>query len=775
MFTISSRYKKFLIVPLLGIILLFASIILWVVKLDNELRGRIEGSWFAPPVEIYSAPTQIKRGQLLSPEELTQYLVKFGMRQRDPDLRLFSGDFAIWNKDQCQLQLNQTIPSDASVCVTFVFKTKSPQFYPYQSGLPLSVVVFSGEGSVLSIFGGNPISMKDSLELDSHLFAEFYAGEPILRQIVQIGEVPLYCLQGITAIEDSDFLEHRGISPSGLFRALTKNLVQGRYAQGGSTITQQLIKIYFLNSQKTLKRKITELIMAILLETRIEKDKILVNYLNAVYMGQNGPFQIMGFGAAAQHYFQKSTSDLNLSECALLSAMVNSPGRYSPFASSQNAMKRRQKVLDRMLEMKMISQDQALQASEFPLPQRPPRSLSDPAPYFVQSVEREIQSLQIDSSSGLRVFTTLDEKSQEKAQQTIGQQIERLERDFKSLAQLKAKGKELQATLISVDVASGEIMALVGGRSYKRTQFNRAIDGHRQVGSIMKPFVYLAALESRTLEGEFYNPLTPVLDEAFVYKQGGQKWSPENYDKKFLGTIPLFAALKNSINSATAKLGLDLGLGTILDVARRAGIKSPISLVPSLTLGAFELYPMEVAESYLTLARMGSYKPISQIRRIEDLNGTILYEPSHRLEQRFAPEVTAVLIGMMKQTVLAGTARSLATQGFNYPAAGKTGTTSDTKDAWFAGFTPEIVTVVWVGYDDNTPHGLTGASGALPIWADFMKSESQRRLQRDFDWPEGTVLYPLSVMKYNSLLKHPEDLPFTEFTLVFRTGEQPGF
>ncbi|MCB0387023.1 MAG: penicillin-binding protein 1B, partial [Bdellovibrionales bacterium] len=328
--------------------------------------------------------------------------------------------------------------------------------------------------------------------------------------------------------------------------------------------------------------------------------------------------------------------------------------------------------------------------------------------------------------------------------------------------------------LISVDVASGEIIALVGGRSFKRTQYNRAIDGHRQVGSIMKPFVYLTALESRTPEGDSYNPLTPIEDSNFTHKYEGQSWSPVNYEKEFMGTIPLMTGLKNSINAATARLGLDIGLEAVIDVAKRAGIKSEIKPLPSLTLGSFELFPMEVAESYTTLARMGSHVSLSMLRRVEDLAGKVIYAVEPQVEQAFARENVAVLIGMMKQTVLAGTARSLAYRGFHFPAAGKTGTTTDSKDAWFGGFTPDVLTVVWLGYDDNTSHGLTGASGAVPIWADYMNKVAPRWPKRDFDWPEGTVVFPYSVEEYNSLLAKPEDLPITEFELVFREGEQPG-
>ncbi|MCB0361943.1 MAG: transglycosylase domain-containing protein, partial [Bdellovibrionales bacterium] len=730
------RYFKRLVKSLFAVLGLSLSLLgYWIFSLDRELKNRVEAEWFLPPVEIYSAPSQIRVGQNLSVSELVLQLSSMGLRQRDPDLRLFAGDFSLWDPSQCQIHLNEKLDEDVMSCVTFILNEKLSSTTNIKLH-PLMLVAFDESGKVKAVYEGEPLEAKEKIELNPHLFAQFYGGKPIIRSLVQVGEVPLFCLQAVTAIEDSDFLQHRGVSPTGLFRALVKNLSQGRYAQGGSTITQQLVKVYFLTSEKTLKRKLIELLMAILLEARIEKDKILSHYLNAIYMGQNGPFQVVGFGAASQHYFDKPIGSLNLPECALLAAIVNSPGRYNPFSSPERARQRRQKVLSRMEELKMIGSNQARLAQQSPLPHRPLHSLTEPAPYFVQAVEKEIEELNIDPSKGLKVFTTLDERAQENAQQSVIEYLKDFEARIPQLIQLKSQGKELQASLISLDIENGNIRALVGGRSFKKTQFNRALEGHRQVGSIMKPFVYLTALETRTPEGNNFNPLTPVSDEPFTYEYQGQSWSPVNYDKKFLGTIPLFTALKNSINSATAKLGLELGLEGVIDVARRAGIQSTISPLPSLTLGAFELYPMEVAQSYLTLARFGNFIPLSKILRIENLDGQILFHTKKESEQRFAPENVAVLIGMMKQTVLAGTARSLAVLGFNSPAAGKTGTTSDSKDSWFAGFTPRLLTVIWVGYNDNSSSKLTGDSGALPIWAKKKKKETSRIPTQDFSWPE---------------------------------------
>jgi len=323
-----------------------------------------------------------------------------------------------------------------------------------------------------------------------------------------------------------------------------------------------------------------------------------------------------------------------------------------------------------------------------------------------------------------------------------------------------------------VDLKTAQILAMVGGREYRQTQFNRITDSFRQVGSVMKPFVFLTALESLTPEGKPYSPLTLLDDSPFTHRYQGQVWQPKNYDNKYSGRIPLFYALKESLNVPTARLATEIDLNSVVEVSKRVGIESALEPLPSLSLGAFELRPWEVAQAYSTLGRMGSYLPIHFIQSITDLNGEVQFLSSHSTEQVLAPETAAVLVGMMKQTMISGTARSSKAWGFTRPSAGKTGTTSDSKDAWFAGFTPDVLSIVWVGYDDNTPHGLTGASGALPIWLEFMKSYSDRYPERDFDWPQANVLYRLSHSELIDLLPEKDkNIPYS-MDLILRPSDQ---
>ena len=599
------------------------------------------------------------------------------------------------------------------------------------------LVGFSVRNEVSLVFSGDPLTEKTKISLPPRLYAQFYNDVPILRGLVKVGDVPLQCIQAITAVEDSQFLEHRGVSWTGLIRAALRNIVKGRFAQGGSTITQQLVKNYFLTPEKTIRRKFVEMFMSLLLEARTTKDQILESYMNVIYMGQSGPFQVIGLKAASEYYFGKNLAYLDLHQCALLAGIINSPGRFNPFRNPDNAKQRREKVLNRMVEVGFLDEVDANIAKRQALPNRPVERLSEPAAYYTQAVFRELDELGIENDDGLKVYTSLNEGAQEYAQELTKKHVNKLELSYRSIQEKKESGKNLEASLISVDVKTGAILALVGGRRYSKTQFNRVLDGNRQVGSIMKPFVYLAALENEDEDGNPYTAFSVLSDEKFTHNYEGQSWTPRNYDKKTRGDVPVYYALKSSLNIPTAKLGLQVGLENIIDVAIRAGITSEMKAFPSLTLGAFEIRPLEVAQSYQSIANFGLRRKIHTIARIENMEGETIFEQDDESELNFAPTTVGQLVSMMQQTVDSGTARLARLRGFSRQAAGKTGTTSDTKDAWFAGFTPNTLTVTWTGYDDNTPTGLTGASGALPLWIEYMKSFETKYPQSDFEWPEG--------------------------------------
>ncbi len=781
--TASKNLKRALLASTLLLTLVIISITTWIFKLDRSIQERFAQKRFGSPVEFYSAPEMIHPGSTIPFAYFQSFFTRHQFVQRDFGKRLnveanadgtFPGTYSLWTGDECRTLI--PAPPGAEKITRCLAYMNSER--PRSSGGPRTevpqIIAFSDGDQIFATFTGDPPQVAMAAALEPELFAQYYGDKPVLRTYVTLSEAPNNCINALRAIEDASYWDHVGISFTGLARALYRNVIKRRVSQGGSTLTQQLVKNYFLTDERTIKRKVTEFVMAILVEAHISKEDILETYINLIYMGANGPFQIRGFGAASEHYFGSRFADLNLEQCALLAAIVNSPGLFNPFTKPENALKRRSLVLNRMADLKFIDRSESERAKAAPLPERPPRSLSEPAPYFVQAVRHQLNEKAIDESDGLRVFTSLNLRAQEAAYQAVRNGIEHLEKTYPHIQKLKAAGKNLEAVLLSSDPLTGQVQAVVGGRSFQLSQFNRATDSHRQVGSIMKPFVFLTALESLSPDGKPYTPVSILKDAPFTHKYQGQTWSPHNFDEKYFGDIPMYFALKESLNAATASLGLSVGLNGIIDTARRMGVNSKIDPLPALTLGAFELYPWEVLQAYGTISRFGSLVPLTYLIRVEKLNGDPLFQYTPEAQQVVAPETTAELIGMMKQTIISGSGRGARLAGFIHPAAGKTGTTNDKKDAWFAGFTPYHSAVVWVGYDDNTPHNLTGGLGAVPIWTAYMKAYGASFPLEDFKWPEGTEVASLGEAQLSALgVPSKGKTPLEPVQLVFRKGQIP--
>jgi len=723
-------YKKILLLALAVTAVVILAFSLWLLELNQQIQTSLKEKKFLPPTQFFSAPKIFSAGMKFSLKDFESQILSRQYQIRSPSDHLRRGEYALIQQgEDCQKKwdLDSVDPEDS--CLVYHMKeTLDPELK--ERGLQL--LVFDAQKLLKDTFLLEPVQ-KAPVYLEPRLFAQYMDQEPIQQSYLSLGEMPVNCLNAVLAIEDKNFLEHSGVSYLGILRAAFRNLTGTKYAQGGSTITQQLVKNYFLNSERTLKRKFIEFFMSLILESLSSKDEILETYLNIIYLGQNGPFQVRGYPAAAEYYFEKQIQNLELQECALLAAVLNSPGLYDPFKKTENATKRRNLVLTKMSEVGFIKSEEADNAKAKPLPQKNKINVSETAPYYTDAVRKELQSLSLPTEGAL-VFTGLDLESQLAAQNSVRDQLMKLESENKLIKKHKESGKSLEAVLISVNNQTGVIESLVGGRGFRLTQFNRAIQGHRQVGSIMKPFVFLTAL------AESHSPSETLKDYRFKYEYQKQSWSPENYGGKYYGDVPMYFALKNSLNCATAKLGLEIGLEKIIETAKAAGIESKLEGVPSLTLGAFELYPMEVVQAYLTLANFGQKKNLRLIRSVLNQYGGEIYRSQQSVTEALEEIPTAQLVSMMKQTVLAGSARSIILNGFDFPAAGKTGTTSDNKDSWFAGFIPQMTTVVWVGYDDNTPHGLTGSSGAVPIWTEYMKTVTPHLPKVDFEWPRGTEL-----------------------------------
>lgn len=749
---------------LLGITILVTLSIIGLVwafwALNKEMMTKMEQKQFLRPTIYHAYPTTFAKGHLWTAVDIEKEFLRNHFRSRQTEQLLLPGDFFVGDRAACLEKTRRELPDLIQHCVAFIKRTNSAEAVEW---------LFLSDQEIIDLW--SPQGPVPEVQLEPSIIAQYLQNEPLLQKNVELSDVPVDCMNAVLSIEDQNFLAHGGFSITGFLRAVYKNILLRQRAQGGSTITQQLVKNYFLSSERSFRRKAQELIMSILLESKFTKDEILQTYLNIIYMGQNGAFRVHGFAAASDYYFQKELRDLDLPECGLLAAILNSPGLFNPWRKSESSLKRRQLVLTKMKDLGHITPTEYEVALATPLtPGAPPAQAQETAPYYLDAVNKFLTKNQL-PTEGVRIYTALDVQSQQKAQEALQKHLEHLEKNNKSIKAKKEKGLALEGAVLSGDARTGLVHILVGGRSFRKTQFNRAVDAHRQVGSIMKPFVFLAALMSKDPGGQPYTPTHLVFDETFTNKYDGQQWTPENYGKKYFGSVPLFFALKNSLNASTAKLGLEVGLPSIIEVAHELGIDSALKPLPSLTLGAFELYPFEVLKSYMALSQMGRKSELSYVLRVENLEGQILYEFEPTSTEFKDPAAVASLVSMMKQTILSGTAKGVHASGFAHPAAGKTGTTSDYRDTWFAGFTPQITTVVWVGYDRNEKTGLTGGSGAVPVWTDVMKTISRHLPLHDFAWPENVekILLSLEDLKDLNAIQEETDNQ-GEVELLFKEG-----
>lgn len=601
-------------------------------------------------------------------------------------------------------------------------------------------------------------------------------GKREIRRLKKFEDIPAPIWQAIIAIEDPRFLEHVGLDPRGIARALWVNIRSARLAQGGSTITAQLVKNLMARRTRNLALKFNELFLSLLLEMKTSKEAILERYLNEVYLGQVGSYEVHGVGEGARLFFGKDISELNLGETALMAGLIRGPGFYSPYRFKERALERQKLVLRKMVEAGFVAEDEAKQAANLPLRFRPPVSVANKAPYFTDFVKAEMIRQLKDrisetdiAAAGFRVYTTLNPELAEIAQDAVGKGVQSLEKKL-NLNSTENPEERIEGAMAVVDHRTGYIRALVGGRSYSESTFNRILNMKRQVGSTFKPFVYLTAfLQGKDPSGLAYSTGYPVEDAPWTLKfdHGRQKWTPRNYEKTYLGWIPLRLGLAKSVNTIAAKLGIQVGIPAVIETARALGIQSELPDVPSLSLGVSELSPVELLTAYATIANHGVQDELTVIRTITHDDGTAFARFVFNAKQVFPPAPIDLLIETMKSVFTEGSAIAAGpAYGFTRPAAGKTGTTSSYRDAWFAGFTPELTTVVWVGADQNNsltekpvenkdpkakkkkkkPIQLTGASGALPIWSDFMKRALEDTVPTPF--PESDHLKRMKIDRY---------------------------
>jgi penicillin-binding protein 1B len=701
----------------------------WPFGADSEVQKKLSSHDLTASTRYFARGPTYLAGQKWDEAQFLKSLTQQNYRPREADQSLLVGDAKKLTVTDCSSMIHPNPPlSEKAYCWQWLTHDHDP-----------FLVLIDENLKVKATFKGSPYQVFWKASLDPVLVAQYRGTEPVMQNELKISDIPVSCLNAVMAIEDNDFLDHSGVSYTGLARALIKNIIKMRAAQGGSTITQQLVKNYFLTPEKTLKRKLKEFYLAARVESEWTKDEILETYLNIIYMGQTGAFQVRGFGSAATVYFNKALQNLELHECALLAAIINNPAMNNPWKKPEKATTRRNLVLKKMKELNLASETEFQKATLAALPLQTPLKAVETAPYFFDAVRKQIQTLGI-STEGARIETSLDLEAQSVAQKALLAHINELENQRKNIKNNKEKGVRLEGLVVSSENLSGLVNVFVGGQSYRQTQFNRALDSHRQIGSLIKPFVYLSALINGFPDDHSVNPLTIVNDVKFNWKYDKKSWSPNNYEKKYNGEIPLYYALKESLNSPTAQIAQKVGLDKLIDLVHQIGFTSKMETTPSTSLGASEHYPLEILESYRTIANFGTYSASSFIEKIIDHEQNVAFEFKPIKENKISETETAILIGMMKETFRSGTAKSSVAYGWKYPSAGKTGTTSDNKDAWFSGFTPFQTSVVWLGYDQSLSSQLTGSSGAVPVWIQLMKFYRSLWPDDDFTWPATVEL-----------------------------------
>lgn len=683
--------------------LVFAVSLAYVGYQDYSVRQHFEGKRWALPAYVYASPVELFAGCKMDIGRFESMLLELKYRA-DTDLTT-QGSYARRSGE-------------------FVIRTRDFNFWDQQEPSRKVRLAFSS-GQLQSVDDLGSGESLPILRLEPIQIGSFYPALKEDRVLVNLSQVPKSLVNALLSVEDRDFYGHFGISPKGILRAMWANLRAGDIVQGGSTLTQQLVKNFFLSAERTWWRKLNEVVMSLLLEARYSKQEILEAYLNEIYLGQDGARAIHGFGLASQFYFSRSLEELDLHHVALLVALVRGPSFYDPVRTPEKARQRRDLVLDAMAELAYITSEQAQAAKGLPLDVQPnPHQAISRYPAFLDLVKRQLQQEYKNedlTTAGLRIFTTLDVEVQQQLQASIDGKLKRLDKQRRS--------NKLETAAIFTRRATGEIAALAGGRNGESAGFNRALDSVRQIGSLYKPVVYLTALA----DPKSYTLISPLQDHAIrIASRGTTAWNPKNYDNREHGTVPLHSALAHSYNLATVRLGLGLGVARTIETFHNLGVERPLEEFPATLLGTGELTPMEVAQMYQTLASDGFVTPLRAIQAVVSQDGRPLQRYGLSVRQTLDPGAVYLLNTALQEVARAGTGRSVYSYvPENFNVAGKTGTTNDLRDSWFAGFTGDYVGVVWMGRDDNESAGLTGAQGALHIWAATMGKVSREPLELD--------------------------------------------
>ena len=731
------------IIPLVFVsaIVLGVLIYYWTIfsgRIDNLLAGEV----YTRTAGIYAAPKQLRVNESISQADVITFLKRAGYVEKTQQADTARGRYSVNG-----MALDIEPSSASSVDGTKQFQSVRVQF--------------SGSGKAISSL--TDLEQRGSLQrvwLEPELISSVTGTERAKRKVIGYSDLPPHLVKAITVTEDRSFFEHYGVNVRGIVRAFIRRYDSDPTSpiarQGGSSITQQLVKNLLLSPEQTWRRKVSEAYMSVILETRLSKEKIFELYCNQVYMGQQAGFSINGFGEASSAYFNKDVTNLTLPESAFLAALIRSPNRYNPYTKIETATARRNQVLDSMAEAGAITQEEAATAKATPLQVVPARGRIDvsDAPYFADYVQNQLGDM-IASNGGaehLRIYTTIDMDLQRAAYAAVTKQMAALDK----IQSKRFEPGTLQAALIAMNAKTGEIVAMVGGRDYAKSQLNRATDAFRQPGSVFKPFVYATALNTAFDPiPRVITPATTYMDEPKTFTYDNQEYSPGNFGESYSHEpVTLRDGLVRSLNVVTVEVAMEVTIGRVMNLAAKAGLPKPPRAYPAMALGTSEATPLQIASAYTAFANLGSRTTPIAINRITTGDGVTVAAPTTQKSEVLRPEVAYVMTSFMKDVINRGTASKVRARGLKSVLAGKTGTS---RDGWFAGFTPNLVCAVWVGFDDGSQLGLTGANSALPIWSDFMSVALAEHPEWEGDWEKPAGIEEVEINPKTGKPTVPED------------------
>ena len=667
-----------------------------------------------PPLLIFGAPHLLKPGEPVAETGVFDRLHRLGYRAVS-DVQV-PGDY-LASQDVIDLYLHAQEESHQP---------------------PRRVHVELKDGVITNVMSVQERASLPFVTLEPPLLSGMRGGSRQVREWVPYDQIPPLVIKTVLAVEDRRFFSHYGVDPVAIGRALWANVTRGGVVQGGSTITQQLAKNLFYSPQRTMGRKLREVVAAFVMEWKYRKEEILESYLNEIYLGQAGSIAIYGIGEAAHRYFGKSLDALSIEEVALIGGLIKGPNTYSPTKNLEQATQRRNVVLRRLRDEEVLTEDAWKEAVNRPVQVSLPEDVVADAPYFVDYLLRQVEAgTGMGIPEGARIYSTLDPFMQQLATDSLHKGLAKLEQQHPTL---KKEGESpLQGAVVVLEARTGQLRAMVGGREYRSSQFNRAAQAHRQAGSLFKPFVYLAAFEAARAEGDTgITPATMLVDEPVSFESGVGPWSPQNYDRQFRGPVTVRAALEQSLNVPAVRTAHRLGIGSINALLRNFGIQGVLPNNLSVALGSASVSLLEITAAYGGLANGGVLvKPVALTNLVRD-SGETLWSPLLDRQQAVSAQGAYLATSLLKGVMDRGTGSKARAWGVRGPVAGKSGTTDGYRDAWFIGYTPELVIGVWIGFDDERAIRLTGSQAALPIWVDIA-----RRLipadSPDFLIPSGIV------------------------------------